>query len=414
MSAAGVSSWQLGPFTRHPGPVLVPDPSVAFRCPCAAISSDGRPRTSSTRGRWCSRVGCTCSSAARTTVGRGHGTSRIGLAVSQDGIDFALEPEPVLFPDDDAWEAWEWPGGCEDPRVVESPDGGFVCLYSGFDGRSATLMVATSEDLRRWDKHGPAFTGTRHARRWSKSGSVVTEERPDGRLVASRLDGRYWMYWGEGTCFAATSDDLVRWTPVEFDATADRYLTEGDDAQWEVRHVPGARVLRPLLSPRSGRFDSLLVEPGPPAVRTDAGVVLVYNGANHPTRGDAASAPMAYQPGQALFDERDPASCVARASEPFLRADTPDEQVGQVGDVCFAQGLVAVGDRWHLYSGWPTPGSAAPPPSVSPRGWPPRLSAAATPGLGFGHMPFSMVLTEKSALIFTVTWVPSALTTWAS
>ena len=61
------------------------------------------------------------------------------------------------------------------PRVVESPDGGFVCTYTAFNGRTACLFVATSPDLRTWRKHGPAFAGTRHASRWSKSGSIVTE-----------------------------------------------------------------------------------------------------------------------------------------------------------------------------------------------------------------------------------------------
>ena len=103
------------------------------------------------------------------------------------------------------------------PRVVESPDGGFVCLYTAFDGRAGTLFVATSDDIRVWIKHGPAFAGTPYAMRSSKSGAIVTEVVGD-RVVATRRNGRYWMYWGEGICFAAVSDDLVHWSPVEFDS----------------------------------------------------------------------------------------------------------------------------------------------------------------------------------------------------
>ena len=120
---------------------------------------------------------------------------------------------------------------------MESPDGGYVCFYTGFDGKIGTLMVATSDDLRRWTKHGPAFRDTPYAWRSSKSGAVVTEVR-EGRLVASRFDDRFWMYWGEGTCFAATSTDLLHWAPVEYDATADRYLTY-DGGAWQVHRVPG-------------------------------------------------------------------------------------------------------------------------------------------------------------------------------
>jgi beta-1,2-mannosidase len=160
------------------------------------------------------------------------------------------------------------------------------------------------------------------------------------------------MYWGEGTCFAATSPDLVHWKPLEFQPASDRYLTyDTAAANWDIHAVPAADELRPLLFPRRGRFDSLLVEPGPPAVATDAGTVLVYNGANHPSHGDPSLPPFAYQPGQARFDVTDPTACIARTIEPFLVPERDDEQRGQVDNVCFAQGLVLFEGRWHLYYG---------------------------------------------------------------
>jgi beta-1,2-mannosidase len=345
-------SWQLGPFTRHGGALISRVPELEFRCPVSK-------RTIPWAGKDVFNPGAVVRDGrvyllirGEDTVEGHRGTSRIGLAISDDGVHFAVESEPVLFPDDDASWQWEWPGGCEDPRVVESPDGGYVCLYTGFDGNVARLLVASSTDLREWRKHGPAFGATPHARRWSKSGAVVTAV-VDGRLLADRVGGRYWMYWGEGSCFAATSDDLIAWSPVEFDAAPDRYLTRAADAGagWEVHRVAGPRMLRPLLFPRPSRFDSLLVEPGPPAVRTEDGILLMYNGANHPTKGDPAQAAFGYQPGQALFDASDPASCIARSTQPFLRPDTPDDRVGQVDNVCFAQGLVRFDDRWHLYYG---------------------------------------------------------------
>jgi predicted GH43/DUF377 family glycosyl hydrolase len=343
------AEWALGPFRAGDGALLAPLPAARFRCPVSgelvawaakdvfnpgAVVHDGRVHLLF---------------RAEDAVGRYSGTSRIGLAVSDDGSTFQVEDEPVLFPAVDRWQPWEWPGGCEDPRVVESPDGGFVCTYTAFDGKVGTLFVATSDDLRRWEKHGPAFAATPYVRRSSKSGAIVTEVL-DGRLVAARIGGRFWMYWGEGTCFAATSDDLVHWKPVDYDATGDRFLAYAG-GRWEVEVVPGHRVLRPLLFPRRGRFDSLLVEPGPPAVRTAAGIVLIYNGANRSDGGDPTLPPLSYQPGQALFDAGDPAACIARATQPFLRAAGVDARDGQVGNVCFAQALVLWADRWHLYFG---------------------------------------------------------------
>jgi len=346
-------SWQLGPFTPHAGAVLQPTHSLRFTCPILgevvqwAAKDLFNPGAVVREGRVYLLV------RAEDEIGRYSGTSRIGLAISDDGFRFEVEPEPVLFPADDEWQAWEWPGGCEDPRVVESPEGGYVCLYTAFDGKSACMFVASSPDLRRWTKHGPAFAGTPYARRWTKSGSVLTEVRDD-RLVAARIGGRYWMYWGEGVCFAATSQDLVRWEPVEFDAAEDRYLTYRPGAgsgAWRVQSVPGQRVLRPVVFPRPGRFDSLLVEPGPPALMTDHGVILIYNGANHPQRGDPAIAPFAYQPGQLLLDPADRLSCVERPGSPFLLPAEVGAASGQVNNVCFAQGLVLFEGRWLLYYG---------------------------------------------------------------
>jgi len=163
------------------------------------------------------------------------------------------------------------------------------------------------------------------------------------------------MYWGEGVTYAATSDDLIRWTPLEIEAAPDRYLTlrpatETRAAGWRIDHVPGAKGLHPIMAPRRGRFDSLLTEPGPPAVLTDAGIVLIYNGANHPQTGDPDTPAHAYQPGQLLLDGRDPSAVIARTQAPFLRID-PAEAQGQVGNVCFAEGLVAWNGAWWLYVG---------------------------------------------------------------
>lgn len=343
-------SWPLGPFQRWPGHVVTARAGLSFECPVSgstvawAAKDVFNPGAVVHEGRVCLLV------RGEDREGRYAGTSRIGLATSSDGYRFEVEAEPVIFPADDQWQPWEWPGGCEDPRVVESPDGGFVCLYTAFDGKGSALSAATSADLRSWVKHGPVFSGTPLARRYSKSGSVVTEVR-DGRLVAARLRGRYWMYWGEGTAFMATSEDLLQWEPVDFDPGSDRWLALGPQGQWSVNRVTGTRTPRPVLFPRPGRFDSLLVEPGPPAVMTDDGIVLVYNGANHPDRGDPSIGAYAYRPGQALFDPLEPGSCISRTRSPFLSVADDTERSGQVDDVVFAQGLVRFEGRWLLYAG---------------------------------------------------------------
>lgn len=351
--AETLPEWALGPFSP-PTRFLEDRPAVTFACPIsinpvAWASKDlFNPGAVVRDGRVCLLV------RAEDHVGRYAGVSRIGLATSADGLHFDLEPEPVIAPGDDRWQAWEWPGGCEDPRVVESPDGGYVCTYTAFDGKVACLFVATSPDLRVWTKHGPAFALTPYVRRPSKSGAILTQLE-SGRLIAARHEGKYWMYWGEGVIYAATSDDLIRWTPLEIESAPDQYLTwvaalDSQPAGWRIDHVPGPKGLHPIAAPRRRRFDSLLTEPGPPAVLTDAGIILIYNGSNHFEAGDKDAPALAYQPGQLLMDAADPTAVIGRMLAPFLRID-PAEAHGQIGNVCFAEGLVAFKGQWWLYVG---------------------------------------------------------------
>src|SRR5205807_1306564 len=102
------------------------------------------------------------------------------------------EQEPVLFPAKDSQESNEWPGGCEDPRLAESPDGQYVVTYTQYNRKEVHLADATSRDMRHWVKHGPVFSGTPFAALNCKSACVVSAVR-NGHLVATRIRGQYYM-----------------------------------------------------------------------------------------------------------------------------------------------------------------------------------------------------------------------------
>ena len=110
-------------------------------------------------------------------------------------------------------------------------------------------------------------------------------------------------------------------------------------------------MLASALVPRRHRFDSALVEPGPQAIVTPRGILLLYNSANSKVGGDPSLPAMAYSAGQALFDAKDPATLISRTTEPFLSVRTQHETIGQVGNVCFVEGLVRFNRRWLLYYG---------------------------------------------------------------
>src|SRR5271165_3558334 len=108
--------------------------------------------------------------------------SSIGYAESDDGIHFRSNPDPLLK----AETAYEKPGGVEDPRIVKI-DNTYYLTYTGYNRKDAQLCLATSRDLKHWDRKGvilPAYKGTWNTQ-WTKSGAIVPE----------KIDGKYWMYF---------------------------------------------------------------------------------------------------------------------------------------------------------------------------------------------------------------------------
>jgi predicted GH43/DUF377 family glycosyl hydrolase len=252
--------------------------------------------------------------------------------VSADGIHFARRSAPVFYPAEDSENSREWPGGVEDPRIVEAEDGTYVLTYTQWNRETYSVGIATSPDLEHWTKHGPAFfeaEGGKYAKLKYKSAGIVTVLR-NGRLMAVRIEDRYWMYWGEGAIHLATSSDLIHWTPVEG--------ADGEPIE--------------VLRPRPGRFDSSFPETGPPPVLTRAGIVVIYNGKNAATGGDPNLPADTYAAGEALFDAKNPAHLLARTENPVLQPTLPYERTGQyAAGTTFAEGLVYVHGQWFLYYG---------------------------------------------------------------
>ena len=148
----------------------------------------------------------------------GH-TSRLGLAESEDGIHFTRRAEPVFYPAEDEQKAREWPGGVEDPRIVGARRRHVRADVHAVESRDLLgghCHVARSAAL---DQVRACFSAPRRAANMRsckyKSAGIVTRLDQKGRLIAAKIDGKYWMYWGEGAIRLATSADLIHWSPVE-------------------------------------------------------------------------------------------------------------------------------------------------------------------------------------------------------
>jgi predicted GH43/DUF377 family glycosyl hydrolase len=237
-----------------------------------------------------------------------HGISRLGYATSTNGTTFTRDPQPVLSPDAD----YERGGGVEDPRLVRIDDL-YYLTYTAYNGKDAQLAMATSRDLRRWERVGvilPAYKGRWNVN-WTKSGAILSDP----------IDGKYWMF------FMADAKDRPDQTGIAWSTDLHTW-TEALD--------------HPVLPRRAGHFDSRVVEPGPPPILTKDGILLFYNGADDH---------LVYRTGWALFDRHDPTRVLARAERPLFEPTTSWEKIGQVPNVVFVESLVMEPRRWLFYYG---------------------------------------------------------------
>lgn len=263
----------------------------------------------------------------------GGRTSRIGLATSEDGLNFDIHPTPVLYPDSGEFLQYDYPGGCEDPRVVITEEGLFVMAYTSWNQDVARLSIAFSKDLIHWEKKGPAFATAFDGKFldiWSKSGSIITRLVGEEQIV-EKIDGKYWMYWGEQFINLAWSENLYDWFPAV-----------DEDGELEA-----------IIRTRPGYFDSNLTECGPPAVITEEGIILLYNGKNAEDESASPDLPRGtYSVGKIVFDPAAPAEVLFRSDTCLLRPTLPHEVSGQYkSGTCFAEGLVWYKSSWFLYYG---------------------------------------------------------------
>lgn len=337
--------WAFTDFTKVDSinPILKPTPRLHFECPITKEQRNWEERNVLNPSAIIKDNQVYLFYRAQDSMG----TSRIGLAISDDGLHFTKRATPVFYPDKDAMQPYEWNyrklngapliedckscyfDGVEDPRIIESADGTYIMTYTAYNGKTARLAIASSKDLINWTKHGLVLHQEIYKDLWSKSGAIVVEV-VGTKNIAKKIDGKYWMYFGDTNLFMATSEDLIH---------------------WEVAINEENKKMITVLHPRSGYFDSRLVEPGPFAIYKEEGILLIYNGSNAANFNDPAIPKFTYAAGQALFDKDHPYQLIDRTPSYFIYPDKEYEKIGEVNEVCFVEGLVTFNNSWFLYYG---------------------------------------------------------------
>ena len=222
--------------------------------------------------------------------------SRIGYAVSADGVHFNRLSQPILSPLDE-WET----RGVEDPRITYlAAEQRFIMAYTAFapPGR-ITPMFAESTNLITWRRIGPLITG---------------EDNKDHVLFPRKINGRYVSFHRRPpSIWLAYSDDLQHWSDFQ-----------------------------EVMTPRPERWDSKRVGGGGVPIETEHGWLILYHGYNES---------YVYRLGVALLDLHDPSRVVHRALDAIFEPEETWELKGDVPNVVFSAANPVVGGTVYIYYG---------------------------------------------------------------
>ncbi len=237
-------------------------------------------------------------------------TSRIGYAVSEDGIHWNRLRDPVLEPHDASDSR-----GLEDPRIIEI-DGVFYMCYTAYGrefsgagepthaGGGILPMIARSENLITWERLGPVVRG---------------EDDKDHVLFPRKIRGRYALLhrrWPN--VWLAYSHDLRTWREEDMQLL---YGPRRDDtAAWDQKSVGSNGV--PL--------------------ETDHGWLLINHGYNEDH---------VYKFGAILLDLEDPGRIIRRPREAIFAPEELWELRGDVPNVVFSCANPVVNDTVYVYYG---------------------------------------------------------------
>jgi predicted GH43/DUF377 family glycosyl hydrolase len=234
--------------------------------------------------------------------------SRIGYAVSVDGIHWNRMRRPVLEPADESDSR-----GIEDPRVTEI-DGQFYMTYTAYssvfqgtgepthEGGGIQPMIARSRNLITWERIGPM---------------VVGEDNKDHLLFPRRIRGRYVaLHRRTPQVWLAGSEDLISWPHDQ---------------------------MRPIYGPRpENGWDSERVGACGVPIETAHGWLMVYHAYDHSHT---------YRLGVCLLDLEDPGVVIHRPRECILEPKELWEIRGDVPNVVFSCANPVVHGQVYVFYG---------------------------------------------------------------
>jgi len=225
--------------------------------------------------------------------------SHLRLMSSEDGISFSERPAGPALHGLGRSETF----GIEDCRVSRI-DGTYYLTYTAVSPNGVAVGMRSTTDWKSFREHG----------------LILPPHNKDCALFEEKIGGRYLALHrpsspeiGGNYIWLAQSPDLLHWG----------------------KHICVART-------RPGMWDSARIGAGAAPIRTPAGWLEIYHGADGHNR---------YCLGAMLLDLEEPWKVIARSKEPIMEPSAPYEQAGFFGSVVFTNGHLLQGDSLTLYYG---------------------------------------------------------------
>jgi predicted GH43/DUF377 family glycosyl hydrolase len=219
--------------------------------------------------------------------------SRIGYAVSEDGLHWSRLDQPVLSPATKFERR-----GVEDPRVTRIGDT-FYMVYTAYSAHRARVSLAGSKNLIAWERLGIM---------------LPDEDNKDAALFPEKMGSRYCLlHRRPPDIWLCYSDDMLHWTDHQV-----------------------------VMQPRPNTWEHEKVGIAGPPIKTEQGWLLIYHAVDQNT---------VYRLGVALLDTDDPSVVLHRREDSILEPSETWETKGDVPNVVFSCGQVVDDETLNVYYG---------------------------------------------------------------
>ncbi len=224
--------------------------------------------------------------------------SYIRIARSNDGHHFTVDKDPFLYPFNE-YQTF----GIEDARCTRIEDTYYVTF-------SSVSPVGVCDSL----------IATKNFKQFESLGNIFAPENKDILLFPEKINGQYYALHrptlksiGDYDIWIASSPDLRAWGNHH-------HLVGVRSKSWDEERIGGGLV----------------------PIKTNAGWLVIYHGADHNSR---------YAMGALLLDTNDPTRVISRTSLPIMEPTAPYELNGFFGEVVFGCGGLVNGDTLTMYYG---------------------------------------------------------------